>query len=59
LEVCDADGNIVENCLSGGVAVGGSTTSRYHSVVYYHDGKPRWNEVIAFIIFCVAGFTCL
>ncbi len=46
VEVCDAEGKLLEDCLSGGVAGGGSTTSRYHTVVYYHDGKPRWNEVV-------------
>jgi dedicator of cytokinesis protein 1 len=45
VEVCDAEGNLIEDCLSGGVAGGGSSMSRYHTVVYYHDGKPKWNEV--------------
>ena len=46
LEVCDANGNVVEGCLSGGVRSSGQTSTKYHIVVYYHDGKPKWNEVV-------------
>ena len=43
--MCDTTGNVVDDCLSGGVTAGKLMAARYHTVVYYHDGKPRWNEV--------------
>lgn len=44
MEVCDELGSVVPNCISGGV--GCELASSYHSLVYYHEGKPRWNEIV-------------
>jgi dedicator of cytokinesis protein 1 len=43
-EVCDAKGQIVRASVSLGV--GSELKANFTSLVYYHEGKPRWNEVV-------------
>lgn len=40
--VCNELGEVVKDVISKGG--GASMTSEYHSVIYYHDDKPKWNE---------------
>ncbi|KAK3913017.1 Dedicator of cytokinesis protein 1 [Frankliniella fusca] len=40
--VCKDNGQILENVIQMGGGV--SLQTDYHSVIYYHEDKPRWNE---------------
>ncbi len=40
--VCDDKGETVQEVITQGG--GASMTSEYHSVIYYHEDKPKWNE---------------
>ncbi len=44
MEVCDENGRRVESSVCYGI--GSEHRAHYTSLVYYHEGKPRWNEVI-------------
>jgi dedicator of cytokinesis protein 1 len=42
VSVCTDEGQVMEKVISQG---GGShMTSEYHSVIYYHEDRPKWNE---------------
>jgi hypothetical protein len=40
--VCNENGEEMKNVITQGG--GASMVTEYHSVIYYHDDKPRWNE---------------
>ncbi|TRY70430.1 hypothetical protein TCAL_09293 [Tigriopus californicus] len=49
VEVMNDLGQIIEGAISSGVTLGHQTRPRedkFTTVVFYHEGKPRWNEII-------------
>lgn len=44
VSVCNENGEVMKDVITqGGGAV---MASEYHSVIYYHDDRPKWNEII-------------
>ena len=48
MEVCDSGGNVLPGVLSMGP--GSSTSNRFNAIVYRHEAKPRWNEVVKILL---------
>lgn len=48
VEVCDARGAPIPNSITGGV--GAAVDETYRSVVFYHEPRPKWNEVTKVMI---------
>ena len=48
VEVCNSDGRPIENSICAGE--GTARGEAHSSVVYYHEGRPKWNEVVKVII---------
>ena len=48
MEVCDSQGVPVAGVISMGP--GHKPTNSFSAVVYRHDGKPRWNEVVKVLL---------
>ncbi|KAM3958048.1 LOW QUALITY PROTEIN: dedicator of cytokinesis protein myoblast city [Aphomia sociella] len=44
IRVADKHGNTIPGVIS--VGAGGSLVDEYTSLVYYHDDRPRWQEVV-------------
>ena len=42
--VCDSNGAILSDCISGGAQ--GENTLCYRSMIIYHNNSPIWNETI-------------
>lgn len=41
VSVCDENGEMIKDVITQG----GGALSEYHSVIYYHDDRPKWNEI--------------
>ena len=48
MEVCDSQGTPVPGVISMGP--GNNPNNSFNAVVYRHEGKPRWNEVVKVIL---------
>ncbi|CAE1274916.1 DOCK3 [Acanthosepion pharaonis] len=44
----DSDGNIIHDCIYGGISE--PPTTSYLSTVFYHNNNPRWMETIKFCL---------
>ncbi|KAK2187560.1 hypothetical protein NP493_162g07017 [Ridgeia piscesae] len=44
----DADGNVIQNCISPGAGV--ANVTEYNGVIFYHNNSPRWNDTVKLTI---------
>lgn len=43
VSVCNENGEVIKDVITQGG--GAAMVSEYHSVIYYHDDRPKWNEI--------------
>jgi len=48
IEAVDEAGALLPEAISPGASA--TLTSEFSTVVYYHEGKPRWNEVVRVVV---------
>lgn len=46
--VCNEHGQVVPGVLSMGA--GACNVDEYKSIIYYHEGRPKWNETFRVIL---------